>query len=276
MRNFFIAIICLFAAVIAEDLRDFNTKVMNSTFKIQGEDGYIGTAFLVGVPLESNPEMYYFTIVTARHVFDGIKTDYAVLYLREKRGDVFYKRTHRIQIRNNGKNLYYSHPTEDVAVINIPYPADIKTDMLFTDVFATDKLIEAAAINPGDEVFTYGYPLGFEYNNAGFPLLRSGRIASYPIIPSDVYKTFFLDIEIFQGNSGGPVVFSQDSRIKKKFIDLTEYNFIMGLVSEETFQQEHIISMYEEKIVKTKLSVATIVQSRFILETIEIMKAELK
>jgi hypothetical protein len=163
-----------------------------------------------------------------------------------------------------------------VAVINIPFPEDIPVDIIYTDSFASDMLIDVAEINPGDEVFTYGYPLGFEYNDAGFPLLRSGRIASYPIVPSDIYKTFLVDIEIFQGNSGGPVIFSQDSRIKQKVINLAQFNFIMGLVSKETLHQEHIVSQFEEKIVKTRLSVATIVQSRFILETIKIMKANLK
>ena len=33
----------------------------------------------------------------------------------------------------------------------------------------------------------------------------SGRIASYPITPTSKTRTFLLDFEVFEGNSGGPV-----------------------------------------------------------------------
>ncbi|MBV8682505.1 MAG: serine protease, partial [Caulobacteraceae bacterium] len=42
-------------------------------------------------------------------------------------------------------------------------------------------------------------------NTAGFPILRAGRVASYPLGPSKAFPTFLLDFRVFPGNSGGPV-----------------------------------------------------------------------
>ena len=50
-----------------------------------------------------------------------------------------------------------------------------------------------------------GFPQGLSANPAGFPILRSGRVASYPLGPSTAFPTFLLDFRVFPGNSGGPV-----------------------------------------------------------------------
>ncbi len=50
-----------------------------------------------------------------------------------------------------------------------------------------------------------GYPWGMSANTAGFPILRAGKVASYPIAPTREFPTFLLDFSVFPGNSGGPV-----------------------------------------------------------------------
>ena len=67
-------------------------------------------------------------------------------------------------------------------------------------------------IGPGDEMMTVGYPLGQSSNRAGFPILRTGRVASYPLTPFSRFPTFLLDITVLFGNSGGPVFMSETSR----------------------------------------------------------------
>ncbi len=60
-------------------------------------------------------------------------------------------------------------------------------------------------IGPGDEMMVLGFPEGYSSNAAGFPILRSGNVASYPNAPATAYPTFLLDFHVFPGNSGGPV-----------------------------------------------------------------------
>lgn len=50
-----------------------------------------------------------------------------------------------------------------------------------------------------------GYPKGVSANAAGFPILRAGRVASYPLAPASRYPTYLVDFNVFAGNSGGPV-----------------------------------------------------------------------
>ena len=47
---------------------------------------------------------------------------------------------------------------------------------------------------------------------AGFPILRSGRVASYPLAPASVFPTFLMDFSVFPGNSGGAVFMAQGAR----------------------------------------------------------------
>ncbi|MCG2761491.1 MAG: serine protease, partial [Candidatus Delongbacteria bacterium] len=133
-------------------------------------------------------------------------------------------------------------------------------------------ILESVDIHPGDELFMFGYPLGYEANEAGYPILRSGKIASYPILPCSIYKTFLLDVDVFQGNSGGPVIFYEKNRYIKDVESKKYYNFIAGLVSQEGEHREYTETINEEKIIKTKLSIAVVIHSRYIKETIDLLK----
>jgi hypothetical protein len=139
----------------------------------------------------------------------------------------------------NGKPLdtplWTRNPYADVAVMyakDLPFEKTFKP--LSADVLAADKLLSDANIKPGDELRCLGYPLGVASNDAGFPVLRSGRIASYSIVPTDKTKTFLLDLRVFKGNSGGPVFFTERFRvIPNKFGTYEHFHFLMELVSEE-------------------------------------------
>ena len=61
-------------------------------------------------------------------------------------------------------------------------------------------------------MMTLGFPRGLAANAAGFPILRAGRVASYPVAPARIFPTFLLDFSVFPGNSGGPVFMSGPSR----------------------------------------------------------------
>lgn len=132
---------------------------------------------------------------------------------------------------------------------------------------ATDADFDKYEFHPGDEVYTVGYPYGLEANSLGFPILRSGRIASYPLSPASELKTFKVDFSVFGANSGGAIFINQLGRQYGTAYHLDERVFrVLGLVS----NQVTIAATGE------RLNVAGIVYAQFIRETIALLPAQPK
>ena len=69
----------------AQDNHEFNTIIMQSTFKILGENDYLGTAFIVGEPTYPDSKYGYTILVTAKHVLDRMTGDSITIQLRKKK-----------------------------------------------------------------------------------------------------------------------------------------------------------------------------------------------
>jgi len=255
---------------MAQDEFELNTVLMHSTFKIQGEDS-IGTAFILGKPLRNESRRAHYVLITAGHVLEKMKGNSAILFLRKKRGNSFEKISHLLPIRKGNKNLWVKHPDVDVAAMYVNLPVDIDIALLLTDMLADDDIFEKQKIHPGDELFCLGYPLSLEANPAGFPILRSGKIASYPIIPAKETKSFLFDFEVFPGNSGGPVYFVQSGRTIGRRMIVATVQFIAGLVIQESIATEKIKSLYGEQYIKHPLALAKVIHALFIKETINLL-----
>lgn len=250
---------------------DLNTVLMRSTFKIAGQES-IGTAFVIGRPVPGNNEKFFFVLVTAAHVLRDIKGDQASLFLRKKEGDEFVKLPYLLQIRKDNQPLWKEHPKADVAVMYVSLPQEADVQLLPMSLLATDHEIEQFEIHPGDVLSCLGYPYGAEANEAGFPILRSGQIASYPLTPTTKIQTFLFDFRVFGGNSGGPVYFIASNRTYGSGTRLGErINFIAGLVSQEEVIEEEIRSLTETRRAKHPLSLAVVVHAALIREAIELL-----
>ncbi|BBO80452.1 hypothetical protein DSCO28_10180 [Desulfosarcina ovata subsp. sediminis] len=116
-----------------------------------------------------------------------------------------------------------------------------------------------------------GFPFGVESNESGFPILRSGRIASYPLTPTKLTQTFLLDFEVFGGNSGGPVFLYDKNRIYQGKPHLGNIRFIVGLVSQERDLTEQVKSLEQITVKRHRLALAVIIHSALIRETIQIL-----
>jgi S1-C subfamily serine protease len=111
----------------------------------------------------------------------------------------------KIAIRAEGKALWSHHPNRDVAAIAITAPAPFAQAAIPLAWLGGGDGLAKETLQPGDEMMTLGYPQGLSANAAGFPILRAGRVASYPLGPTTAFPTFLLDFRVFPGNSGGPV-----------------------------------------------------------------------
>jgi S1-C subfamily serine protease len=163
-----------------------------------------GTGFLVSDPLpDGTPRV---VLVTANHVFANMTGDDAGVGYREQQPDGAWKYApEKIPIRQAGRPLWVRHPTRDVAVIVVSAPEAFARAALPLDWLAGDDLFAQFRLEPGAEMLALGFPEGLASNDAGFPILRWGRVASYPLSPPSRFPVFLLDFRVFPGNSGGPV-----------------------------------------------------------------------
>ncbi|MEI7881337.1 MAG: serine protease [bacterium] len=255
-----------------QSITDLNQSLMRSTFKFDGKDS-IGTVFVMGAPSKDNPSVLRYTLITAAHVLEAANGDEATLHLRVKNGDQFVRRPFIIKIRDHGTNLWIRHPSADVAALRISVPSEVDIKIISTSgIFADDDFIKSTEIHPGDELFALGFPLGSEANEAGFPILRSGAIASYPLIPTADVKTFLFDFQVYRGNSGGPVFIYQMNRLVGAKLPTINICRIMGLVSQEKIITEQVQSLYENRQSQYPIAAAVVVHASLIQETLALLE----
>lgn len=213
------------------DIVDLNTSLMRSTFMLKG-DGNIGTCFILIRP-KPGAQGGHYVLVTSAHVLEHMKGEEAVIVLRKAEGQTFKRRESPVRIRRGAKPLWTRHPEADVAVMLVPLPRDADLSLVSTDLLATDAILELFEVHPGDRLSCLGFPYGLEASEAGFPILRSGQIASYPLTPTRITKTMLFDFNVFPGNSGGPVYLVDSQRYYGGGFHAAEtVRFIAGLVSE--------------------------------------------
>ena len=249
---------------------ELNTVMMRNTYKIEGE-GSLGSCFLVGKPIKEQPGKARFILVTANHVLEQIKGEEATIYLRKKSNDnSFIKIPWKIKIRQSNNDLWIKNKRGiDVAVLYVSLPKDIDYELISYTNLASDKDLTEYEIHPGDEMYCLGFPFGTEANEAGFPILRSGKVASYPLVPTMKNESFLLDFKVFKGNSGGPVYFVDTNRFYGGNFRFNKIQFIAGIVSKEFNITETIKALYETKQQIHPLSLAVIIHASHIRETID-------
>lgn len=255
-------------------------SLMNTTFKIQGS-GKVGTVFIMShrfQGLDIPPGQGALVLFTAAHVLDEIKEDQATIYFRKKIGKIYKKIAFNFKIRHKGKPLWVKHPEVDIACMPVSdMPEGLDLTYTSTEQIATDDIFETKMIIPGDKLFVLGYPFGIEADDAGFPILRTGTVASYPLSPIKDYKTFLLDFDVFGGNSGGPV-FVQN-RLSYGTIKGEPVNYLVGVV---IGNYEELKEVKEEGNSKQKiyekvqdLGLAIVVHAQYMKELLQNFKISL-
>src|SRR5467141_3543762 len=271
-KYFFIAILSITvssgAAIRAEAQEtEFNTLLFQTTFKIEGpaEPGArtLGTVFLMSRPIPDTAK-FRTVLITARHVLEGIHGDAAMLNLRRRTASGWQRVRYPVKIRDAGQPLWIAPDEVDVAVMYVSLPQGVQIPIISTNVLADDEMLTEFEVNPGEELSCLGYPFGAESNAAGFPILRSGRIASYPLLPTESTQKFLFDFAIFPGNSGGPVYMSSKNRTYGGRMHTGEtVHFIVGLVTQQV--SENLTSA------KERLSLASVIHASLIKKAVAML-----
>jgi hypothetical protein len=240
---------------------DLSVDLIAATVQIEQarSDGTrtVGTGFLINQPqLDGRPRT---VLVTAAHVLERMpNTQARIGYRIQSEGSWKYD-PQPLDIRNEaGSPLWSRHPDRDVAVITVIVPPAFAKAAIPLAWLASDDTFDKARLAPGEELLALGFPEGLSANPAGFPILRAGRLASYPVTPIKDYPTFLMDFSVFPGNSGGPVFLElaspARSRIKGK---APGGAFVAGILTQEVeVKGEH-------------LGIGVVTHARFVREAVE-------
>jgi hypothetical protein len=281
MQFFVRSLMLLIAAAVADkslaaETSDLSTQLMLATFKVANPDS-TGTAFILTRPAAGDPKKTQFILVTAGHVLARMKGDEATLHFRKRGADgQFAKAPMPLKIRQDGKPVWTKHSTADVAAMYVSLPSDVPIPRIPVELLASDSDLEKYEMHPGDMLRGIGFPHPnqFEANEAGFPVVRLGCIASYPLLPTKSTKTFFFDFNTFEGDSGGPVYLSENNRFYGGKTQEGRVQLILGLVSGQQFLDVEFKLAYQTGKVRHRLGLGIVVHATAIQETIALLPRE--
>jgi len=240
---------------------DLAVDLMHATVQLEQPLGdgtrTVGTGFLISDPgPDGRPRT---VLITANHVLAGMPGGTARIGYRIANPDGSWSYSPQpLRVRDQaGQELWTHHPSRDVAAIVIQAPPEFAKAAIPKDYLASDETFTANKVEAGDEMMALGFPRGLAANQAGFPILRSGRVASYPIAPAKIFPTFLLDFSVFPGNSGGPVFMTdQDHRANGPAAGQPT-EFIAGLLTQQV------------ELNKERLEIGIVTHAKFIRETLE-------
>jgi hypothetical protein len=218
----------------------------------------VGTGFLVSDPApDGTPRT---VLVTANHVFNRMPGERATIGYRVESADGSWRYAPQtIPIRAGGKELWTHHGSRDVAAISITAPPEFAKAAIPINYLAAEDTFGRYQLGPGDEMMALGFPEGLSANQAGFPILRAGRVASYPLTPSTAFPTFLLDFSVFPGNSGGPVYMSDGMRRRPGGEGAQPAQFVAGMLTQQV------------ELNSQNLRIGIVTHAKFIRETLALL-----
>ena len=173
---------------------DLSVELIHATVQLEQPLGdgtrTVGTGFLIS---DTGPDGRPRTIlVTAHHVLQKMPGADARIGYRISNADGSWSYSPQpLRIRDRGgRELWTHHPSRDVAAIAVTAPPEFAKAAIPVDYLAADDTFSRYDVGAGDEMMALGFPRGLAANQAGFPILRSGRVASYPVAPAKIFPTF--------------------------------------------------------------------------------------
>ena len=241
----------------AEDPID---DLLEATFRIADKE-HSGTCFLVSPKSVDAANPRRVILATAAHVLEQMSGDDCEIFLRRKEDDGHYSRQPlTIAIRNLGKPLWTRHPDVDLSSLFLDLPEGVLFNPIPFEMVADEVRVIDRTIRAGKETWIPCYPAKLEANDAGWPVLRHGSIASHPLVPVKSVRTMLVDYKNFGGDSGAPVVMIVNNR-----------PLVIGIVSGMHRQTDRSNLPFEERTMHTPMGLSIVTQAAYLRETIEIM-----
>ena len=237
-------------AIIPEIYKKAVTSIGTRT-----KDGvkWIGTGFFAirTVDAEGNGRPF---LVTNRHVLKDEKT--IVLRLRKKDSEAFD--TVDVNILDNEKELYYTHPNEkiDIAILPLNGSFFVKNHLDYSafdiDGHAMDSVtLRQEGVDEGSLIHMLGFPMGLVNVNSTLPICRLGCVARMSDAQIAETQNILVDIQNFPGNSGSPIV------TRPEFVSISgtkslNKSVLLGIVHSYIPYQESLMNTQTRQVVEIR------------------------
>jgi hypothetical protein len=250
--------LCVLMVVGVRELRAAEPleELLSATFRIAGKDPS-GTCFLVRV--SKSPTRI--ALVTAAHVLEQIGDDAEWIARVKVAGDQVGREAIKLSLRDGNVPRWKRHPELDIAALPIELPERLAAAPIELAQLADEQALKDRRVHVGQDAWIPCYPAKLEANDAGWPVLRRGSIASHPLFPAKSAKTMLLDYTAFGGDSGAPVAVIHEGR-----------PLIVGLVLGMHRQTDRVVSPFEERTTHTPLGLSIVVQASYVRETVALLK----
>lgn len=233
---------------------------LHATFHIS--DGKTsGTCFVV------QTEAGKHVLVTCAHTMEGFTGETCkVIFRSRNESGVYQRKEAEVAIRQGDDKLWRRHAKHDIAALPIEPPEGVLiTPVAWADLADAKHFEQQLAV--GDGVFIPGYPVDMEGNKVGWPIVRKGSIATFPLTPIEQVEKFYLNAATFGGDSGAPVIHVQR-------IDGRKHATVVGIVWGMRRQTSRSVSPFEERTLHTPLALAEAAPAPFIRETILLLEGQ--
>ena len=251
-------------APVAARRWDLTVGLIDATVQLDQPTGpetrTVGTGFLISAPRpDGTPRV---VLVTAGHVLEKMPDADMRIGWRIALPDGSWKFDPQpLEIRDEaGAPLWTQLPDRDVAVMEIEAPDAFARAAIPLAWLADAQTFKTLDVGPGDELLSLGFPRGLSSNRAGFPILRVGRVASYPLTPVAAFPTFLLDFAVFPGASGGPIFWTPTAR-RRPGTEAPDHPFIAGMLSQEVL------------VGTERLGLGVVIQAQYVRDAIALLDA---
>jgi len=260
--------------------------IVNSTIRIEGSGEEIidgqqmhftstGTGFYFEFKFDS---ITIPVIVTNYHVIEN--TNSQILRFTEKNSDGTPAYGKKItEYIDTFSSKWIKHPSEDLAILPLnPILNNIKKTKN-KDVFVVnydESLIPSKEslneLNSIEDVLMIGYPEGFWDSTNNLPIVRKGITATPLQLDYNGHSQFLLDIPVFPGSSGSPIVLSNQGSYSGKRGGMTVGSrlFLLGIIVQSINYNAEGKLIYPGNTIKTAtqlpFNVGVVIKSQELLK----------
>jgi hypothetical protein len=186
-------------------------KMMWSTYPLMTQKG-AATGFVINRPSTQAHGGVVPVIFTCTHVLDTVGNGPLVIGVRmpDTTGDAQVALIAFSPPKQRGKQHFYvRHPHHDLAAFALHLPEEFAGHAeIHTSLSERSLVHDSRSLHSGLEVSFLGYPEVLPGTEGAFPVLRSGRVASYPVGTSQAHGRFLINADVYPGDSGAPVFMS--------------------------------------------------------------------